>query len=69
MPVSSVRGIAENEEDDLVLTTAIAGNADVLVTGDRALLALDPFEDVSIKSPRAFLTQLDANEDAIRASW
>ena len=65
-PDSAIRGVAENEEDDPVLATAVAGYADALVTGDRALRALDPFEGVAIKSPRAFLALLEPAEGAIR---
>lgn len=34
-PATTVRGVAQDEEDDLVVATAIAGGADFLVTGDR----------------------------------
>ena len=33
-PVGTVRGVADDEEDDLVLATAVAGNGSHLVTGD-----------------------------------
>ena len=33
-PVATVHGIGEDEEDDLVLATAIAGSVDFLVTGE-----------------------------------
>jgi putative PIN family toxin of toxin-antitoxin system len=42
-------------DDDKFLETAINGDADVIVTGDSDLLALDPFEGVRILTPRQFL--------------
>jgi putative PIN family toxin of toxin-antitoxin system len=45
--------------DDKFLEVAINGKADILVTGDQDLLALDPFRGVRILSPQAFLTLSD----------
>ena len=42
-------------DDDIVLATAIAGTADVIVTGDQDFLVLDPFRGVRILTPAAFL--------------
>lgn len=44
LPATSVHGVAEDTEDDLVLATAIAGDAGFLVTGDRPLQALGRYE-------------------------
>lgn len=57
-PADNVRGVAEDEEDDLVLATAVAGRADYLVTGDKGLLALREFHGVAIITPRTFLDLL-----------
>jgi putative PIN family toxin of toxin-antitoxin system len=59
-PDATVRGIANDEEDDLVLATAVAGDVDFLVTGDRQLQALGRFRHVTILSPRQFLDLLEA---------
>lgn len=56
-----VHGIAAHEEDDLVLTTAVSGRANVLVTGDRQLLKLGTYEGVEILNPRAFLGLLQSD--------
>lgn len=58
-PVATVRGVTDDLEDDLVLATAVAGEAAYLVTGDNGLLAVTNFRDVSIVSPREFLAILD----------
>ena len=41
-------------DDDAILGTAVAGNADCIVTGDSDLLVLDRFRDVDIISPSEF---------------
>ena len=43
-------------DDELVLAGAIAGLADVLVTGDQALLDVADASPIRILSPRAFMT-------------
>jgi putative PIN family toxin of toxin-antitoxin system len=50
-----------SDPDDLpVLGTAIAGQADCLVTGDKELLKLGSFHSIAILSPRAFYDRLRA---------
>jgi len=50
-----------SDPDDLpVLGTAIAGQADCLVTGDKELLNLGSFHSIAILSPRAFYDRLRA---------
>lgn len=56
---ASVEGVASHPEDDLVLATAVAGNAAYLVTGDHGLLTVEAFQDVGIVSPREFLVRLN----------
>ena len=41
-------------DDDKLLETALLGEADCLVTGDRDLLAMSPFRKLPILSPAAF---------------
>ncbi len=51
--------VCRDKDDDVVLATAVAGRADVIVTGDVDLLTLKKFGDVRILSPRQFLEVLD----------
>ena len=51
--------VCRDKDDDIVLATAVAGKADVIVTGDDDLLALKKFRDIRILSPRQFLEFLD----------
>jgi len=48
-------GINIRDKDDVwVLTSALAGNADVLITGDQDLLSLAEIPDIIITDPRGF---------------
>lgn len=58
-PVTTVHGVGEDEEDDLVIATAVGGGAQHLVTGDKALQTLLRFGGIDIVSPRQFLDRLD----------
>jgi putative PIN family toxin of toxin-antitoxin system len=42
--------IAPDPDDDVVIGTAIAGKADLIVTGDKALLSVGQYQDVRIVS-------------------
>ena len=44
-----------DRDDDKVLETALAGDADCLVTGDRDLLDMSPFHDIPVLAPVDFL--------------
>jgi putative PIN family toxin of toxin-antitoxin system len=57
-PAEGIHGVADDDEDDLILATAVAANADYLVTGDKGLLALGAFQGIPIMTPRAFLDRL-----------
>lgn len=54
-PGIPVRGIGEDTEDDLVLSTALSGSAGFLVAGDRHLQQIGSHQGLIILSPRAFL--------------
>jgi len=51
--------VCRDKDDDVVLATALAGKADVIVTGDEDLLVLKKFRGIEILSPRKFLERLD----------
>jgi putative PIN family toxin of toxin-antitoxin system len=53
-----VLGVCRDSADDMVLGAALEGRADVIVTGDRDLLALDVHEGIAIVAPRGFLDLL-----------
>ena len=43
--------------DDKFLDVAVNGRADVIVTGDADLLALNPFRGIAILTPAAYLAR------------
>jgi putative PIN family toxin of toxin-antitoxin system len=47
--------LCRDPRDDKFLELAVDGNADVIVTGDDDLLALDPFGRVRVLTPKQFL--------------
>jgi putative PIN family toxin of toxin-antitoxin system len=50
--------LCRDANDDILLDTAFAAQADVIVSGDEDPLVLHPFGKISIVKPRAFLTHL-----------
>lgn len=50
--------ICRDSDDDFILATALAAQADALVTGDKDLLVLERVEGIPILSPRDVLTLL-----------
>lgn len=50
--------VPRDPDDDLIVATALAANADLLVTGDNDLLILGEHEGVRILTPRRFLDEL-----------
>jgi len=57
-PQRQVAIISEDPEDNRVLEAARAGDADVIVSGDRHLLSLERFGTATIMSPRGLLNRL-----------
>jgi putative PIN family toxin of toxin-antitoxin system len=55
--VSIAEGIAvcRDPDDDKYLELAVSGHADLIVSGDADLLALNPFRDIPIVTPAAFV--------------
>jgi putative PIN family toxin of toxin-antitoxin system len=56
--VSTTENLAvlADEADNRILECAIAGHADVIVTGDRAMLQQKSFQGISIVTLREYLT-------------
>jgi uncharacterized protein len=59
-PASLDKRICRDPDDDIVLATALAGRADLIVTGDDDLLVLKSFGGIHILSPRQVLEILHA---------
>jgi len=56
-PVGHIHALAD-EPGNRILECAAAANADVIVTGDRAMLALGAFQGIAILSLRQFIDRL-----------
>lgn len=54
-PVTFETQICRDPDDDAILGTAVAGNADCIVTGDNDLLIIGRFRGVDIISPSEFV--------------
>lgn len=55
---SKVIQVCRDPNDNRVLETAIEGNCDYIVTGDRDLLDLKKYQNIQILTPTEFLTQI-----------
>jgi predicted nucleic acid-binding protein len=51
--------VCRDRDDDKVLETAVAGQADIILTGDRDLLILGEHNGIRILSPRQFVELMD----------
>lgn len=54
----ALHGICPDPKDDMVLECAESSGADLIVTGDKDLLAVSEYEGIRILTPRAFLDEL-----------
>jgi len=52
--------VCRDPKDNMVLEAAVAGKAQYIVTGDKDLLVLNPFEGIQIVGPAEFLRALEA---------
>ena len=60
--VPLAHSVCRDPDDDHVLSAAVVGHADCIVTGDQDLLVLKEYEGIPILSPREFLEWLDGGE-------
>lgn len=57
-PVRFARPVCRDRDDDKFLAAALAGNAPVLISGDKDLHAVDGFKGIRVLLPKAFLSEL-----------
>jgi uncharacterized protein len=50
--------VLDDEADNRILECAVTGHADVIVTGDRAMLKLKKYQEIRILSLRQFLDEI-----------
>ena len=60
VPIShNAAGVCRDPKGDQFLKTAVSGQATHLVTGDKDLLVLNPYQDIPIITPRDFSIVLE----------
>lgn len=57
-PQREIATVTEDPQDNRVLEAAHAGEADIIVSGDRHLLSLKRFGDTAIMNPRELLDRI-----------
>jgi putative PIN family toxin of toxin-antitoxin system len=55
VPITERIAVCRDPTDDKFLELAVNGHADLIVSGDADLLALNPFRDIPIVTPAAFV--------------
>ncbi len=60
-------GFAPDPDDDKIIACAIEGEADVIVTGDKALQGLGHLRDIKVMSSEAFIQALDQETLAMQS--
>ncbi len=61
VPVVGTIKVCRDPDDDVVLEVAVSGQTDCIVTGDKDLLMLDPFQEIPILSPADFIATAAIN--------
>ncbi|MDO8678252.1 MAG: putative toxin-antitoxin system toxin component, PIN family [Acidobacteriota bacterium] len=63
VPVIQVVRACRDPRDDMFLEAAVNGRADVVVTGDKDLLALHPFAGIAIVTPSNYLAMVEPESE------
>jgi putative PIN family toxin of toxin-antitoxin system len=63
VPVIQVVRACRDPRDDMFLEAAVNGRADVIVTGDKDLLALQPFSGIEIVTPSDYLALVEPESE------
>jgi putative PIN family toxin of toxin-antitoxin system len=56
-PAKLAEAVCRDPDDDWVLATALAGEADAIVSGDADLLTLESYSGIEMLSPRQFVSR------------
>jgi uncharacterized protein len=56
-PAKLAEAVCRDPDDDWVLATALAGEADAIVSGDADLLTLESYSGIQMLSPRQFVSR------------
>ena len=56
-------------DDDQILAAAVSGACERIITGDKDLLAMNPFGNITIQTPGEFATVENMFEGPAKQSW
>jgi putative PIN family toxin of toxin-antitoxin system len=56
-PAKLAKSVSRDPDDDWVLATAVAGDAEAIVSGDADLLTLGSYSGIRMLSPRQFISR------------
>jgi putative PIN family toxin of toxin-antitoxin system len=59
---TKIKAVKEDPKDDMIIETAIDGNADIIVTGDSHLIALKTFRGINVTTVEKMLAYLQEKE-------
>jgi len=62
--VEEIPAVSRDKKDDIFLATALAGDADFIVTEDQDLLVLTPYEGIRIVNALDFLRILEGSSES-----
>ena len=58
---SKLKAVKEDPKDDMIVDTAYDGNANMIVTGDSHLLALNEYREINIVTVEKMMAYLNSN--------
>jgi len=62
IPLESLNVVQDDPTDNKFLEAAVAGNANLIVSGDEHLLEIKSFRNISIIKPRRFVDMLQSED-------
>jgi putative PIN family toxin of toxin-antitoxin system len=62
IPLEHIQAIPNDESDNKFLDAAVAGQANIIVSGDQHLLELKSFRDIEVVPAKNFLEKLNRNQ-------
>jgi len=67
VPIALPQPVSRDKDDDVILATAVAGNARCIISGDKDLLVLQRYLEVEVISPSQF-ADFEAREGGAQIS-
>ncbi len=58
IPITESINVCRDPKDDMFLELAVSGNANLIISGDKDLIELNPFRGIQIISPKEFIEQI-----------